>query len=101
MLKVCNTLNLTQKVTFPTRGENTLDILLSSDTSKIVNVHPAPPIGDHDLVIGDFDFNTKKKPKSQHKIYIWNKADTQGLCNFVSEKIEYQSFNDDNDINDN
>ena len=43
LLKICDNLNLEQKVNFPPRLDNTLDILLTSDPSKLVNIQPAPP----------------------------------------------------------
>ena len=101
MIILCNKFNLTQKVNFPTRLENTLDILLTSDPSKVVNVEPAPPLADHDLVIGDFEFCVKKKPKSQHIIYNWNKADTEGICKYVTDKLGENSFKKDDDIDTN
>ena len=55
MLKLCDNSHLIQLVNFPTRIEETLDILLTSEPSSIVSVQPAPPLADHDLVIADFE----------------------------------------------
>ena len=98
MLILCANYKLTQKVNFATRGENTLDLFLLSDPSKLIDINPAPPLADHDLVIADFDFEVKKKPKSQHVIYNWNKTNINGLNNYVESKLNEQAFKDDNDI---
>ena len=51
---------------FPTRGENTSDILLSSDPSRVINVEPTSPLADHELVISDFDLCQEKTPISTY-----------------------------------
>ena len=61
MLRICNDFNLIQKVNFTTREENTLDLLLTSDPSKLINIEPGPPIADHDTVIADINFEIKNK----------------------------------------
>ena len=48
MLQMCNKFNLQQMVNFPTRGDNYLDIMLSSAPSNVINVESAPPLADHD-----------------------------------------------------
>ena len=101
MLNICDQFNLTQEVNFPTRLKNTLDLLLSSDPSKVTKVQPGPPFADHDCVIADFDLCLKKKPKSQHMIYKWNKADSDGLCNYVTEHLSKHSFTNDDNIDKN
>ena len=99
MLEICDNFNLIQKVDFPTRLDNTLDILLTSDPAKIVNIYPADPLADHDGIVAEFDFCVKKKTKSQHKIYIWNKADTKGLCEHVNKKLNEQNFSNNIAVN--
>ena len=101
MLEVCNKFSFEQKVDFPTRLENTLDILLLSDPSKLISIQPAPPIGDHDLVIADFDLCLKKKPRSKHTVFMWHKADNQGLCDYVREQLSLHTFDDKKDIEEN
>ena len=55
LINICHDFNLTQKVNFATRGQNTLDIYLTSDPSKTTQVRPGAPFSDHDLVIADLD----------------------------------------------
>ena len=98
MLELCDDINLTQKVFFPTRLDQTLDILLSSDPNKVINVQQAPPLADHDLVIADLDLCIKKKPNSQRVIYMWNKTDKNELSKYVSEKISTHNFGENSDI---
>ena len=101
MLMLCDKFNLTQKVDFPTRGENTLDLFLSSDPSKVISVKSAPPMADHNIVISDVDLCIKKKPQSQHIIYKWNKADIEGMNKFVEIRLSQKPFQIDSDIEDN
>ena len=96
IINITDEYNLKQMVTFPTRMDNTLDLFMTSDPSKIINVRPAPPISDHDVVIVDMDLCVKKKPRTQHVVYNWKKANFEDLNKNVSEKISSMNFNDDN-----
>ena len=101
MLQVCEDLNLVQKVNFPMRLGNMLDVLLTSESSKVINIQPGPPLADHDTVITDINLNIKKKPKSQHVIYKWKLADTDSLSKYVEEKLTENKFTHENNIEEN
>ena len=69
-------------VQFPTRGENTLDLIFTSHPSYQERCKSLPPISersDHDIVL----FDTAHQPvRSRHKrqtILVWKKADTEGI----------------------
>ena len=87
MIEIAHRNNLEQQVTFATRKENTLDLFFSSEPSKIVRVTSTDPISDHNLIVVDLNICVKKKPKSQHTIYNWKKANTEELNKFVDEKL--------------
>ena len=60
----CNTLlditrshNLQQVVSFPTRQQNMLDLLFTSNPTVIQTVKPLPGISDHDSIV-QVDFNS-------------------------------------------
>ena len=57
MLRIADSFNLIKKVHFTTRLQNTLDLLLTTDPSKLINIQPAPPLADHDAVVADFYLN--------------------------------------------
>ena len=63
-------------------------------------MEPAPPLSDHVVVIADFDLCVRKKPKSQHIIYKWDKCDSEGIQNYVEEQLSKKSFADNKDIED-
>ena len=70
MLSIVENSGLTQLVTFPTRGESILDLVLSSHSDLVSNVHSSEGISDHSAV--SFDLNltiklNKKKPRSVFK----------------------------------
>ena len=101
MLDICNDLNLVQKVNFPTRHENTLDLFLTSDPSKVMDIKPIPPLADHDGIVIDLDLSIKKKTKSQHIIYKWKKADSEGLTKYVAEQLSVVTIANENSIDEN
>ena len=70
MLSVVENSDLTQLVTFPTRGGSILDLVLSSHSDLVSNIHSSEGISDHSTV--SFDVNlaiklNKKKPRSVYK----------------------------------
>ena len=87
LLRICDTFNLEQKVNFSTRGNNTLDLFLTSEPSKVTKIRPSDPLSDHDLIVADLDLCLKKKPNSQHLIYNWKKADTNNISREVMDKM--------------
>ena len=52
--------NLVQMVSQPTRGENTLDLFLTSNYTLVNNVDVKPGISDHDLVFSEVFTNQLK-----------------------------------------
>ncbi|CAG2232580.1 unnamed protein product [Mytilus edulis] len=68
---------LEQIVDFPTRKENTLDLILTSHPSFKLRCKPLPSIGnsDHDIVLLDIACKPLKPKPVKRKIYLWKKAD--------------------------
>ena len=48
---VLNDNNLAQMVTEPTRGENTLDLFITNNESRILKLKTIPGISDHDGIV--------------------------------------------------
>ena len=63
-------------VDFPTRNENTLDLIFTSHPSYKQRCKPIPAIGnsDHDIVLLDIACNPIKPKPTRHKISLWKKA---------------------------
>ena len=80
-LEVIANNNLEQIVDFPTRKDNTLDLVLTTHPSFKARCKPMPSIGssDHDIVLLDTNiFPTRPKP-IRRTIHLWKKADTEGI----------------------
>ena len=81
---------LEQIVDFPTRKENTLDLLLTSHPSFKLRCKPLPSIGnsDHDIVLLDMACKPLKPKPVRRKIFLWKKAEIhnikEDLQNFIT-----------------
>ena len=71
---------LWQLVNFPTRGDNTLDLILTNTPHKVSNVQGFDDIlnTDHKLVSFNINLKIQKKPKAKRSIYNFN-ANWTGL----------------------
>ena len=96
LIKICDDYNLEQKVNFPTRLENTLDIFCTNDPSKVINIRPSPPLEDHNGIVADINLNPKQKSKSQHLIYNWKKANIEDMNEEVISKLDSINFSEEN-----
>jgi hypothetical protein len=72
---------LWQLVDFPTRINNTLDLLLTNIPEKVMNVHGFEDIinTDHTLISFDVDFKICKKPEVKRSVYNFKNANWSGL----------------------
>ncbi len=64
----------------PTRGNNILELFLTTDPSQILNIHSIPGISDHDTI--PMINTTLKLPRTKakpHKIYKYQKADWETI----------------------
>ena len=50
-----------QIVEEPTRGENTLDLVITNKPSRFTKVETIPGISDHEIVFSELDIRVKKK----------------------------------------
>ena len=84
-LDIALDMSLEQIVDFPTRGDNQLDLVFTSHPSHKVRCKPLPPIGlksDHDVVLLDTSLQAVRAKPVKRKIYLWKKADTEGITSF-------------------
>jgi predicted nucleic acid binding AN1-type Zn finger protein len=69
-LDILRNCNVEQIVDFPTRGNKTLDIFLTSNPGLIDRCKPIPGVGDHDAVLID-----------TLTIHLWDKANITEAAN--------------------
>ncbi|KAL8622812.1 hypothetical protein ACOMHN_026933 [Nucella lapillus] len=80
--------DLEQMVDFPTRKDKTtLDIILTSHPSFKVRCKPLPSVGnsDHDIVLYDTALAPHQSRLPRRKIFLWKKADVEGMRQDVKE----------------
>ena len=94
---------LEQMVLFPTRGQNTLDLLFTSHPTIIDKCKALPALGrsDHDTVLIDLALTAHQQRSSPRKILLWNKADKSIIGSHIqdaTEKITRTQYTSVNDI---
>ncbi|KAL8610129.1 hypothetical protein ACOMHN_024595 [Nucella lapillus] len=75
-------------VDFPTRKDKTtLDIILTSHPSFKVRCKPLPSVGNsgHDIVLYDTALAPHRSRPPRQKIFLWKKADVEGMRQDVKE----------------
>ncbi|CAG2244745.1 unnamed protein product [Mytilus edulis] len=88
-LDISQDMALEQMVKFPTRLQNTLDLILTSHPSFMIRCKPLPPIGlksDHDIVLYDTNIQPNRVKPTRRKIFLWKKANMKAI------KISLKNF---------
>ena len=70
---------LEQVVEFPTRNDNTLDIVLTNRPSLVNRCEGAPGLSDHDIVFLDANIQANRVKPVRRKIHLWKRADLEAL----------------------
>ena len=97
-LDVASDLGLEQMIDFPTRGDNTLDLIFTSHLSYQKRCKPLPHISaksDHDIVLFDIAHQPVRARFKRRTIYLWKRVDTEENVKFLttySEKVFGTSF---------
>ncbi len=76
--------SLVQLVEFPTRGENTLDLVATNFPAKIPRVDPIPGISDHSAVFFEVDVCASKSKQKPRNIPLYGKAKWESMASEVS-----------------
>ncbi|CAC5371135.1 unnamed protein product [Mytilus coruscus] len=79
LMEVIISHSLTQIHETPTRGNNLLDIVVTSNPSLIKTSSNAPGISDHDMIVTDCDTKPHYQSKKPRKYYIYSKAKWEDL----------------------
>jgi hypothetical protein len=92
---------LTQVVTEPTRGENTLDLMITNNPSIITKTQVIPGISDHDIPLLEVDLNPVKLKQKPRNIPLYKKANWEALDEHMqntrrtmTEKADTSSVNE-------
>ena len=81
---------LEQLVNFPTREENTLDLILTSLPGQFQEVHSLDKLSDHDNVADTLKVFIPPRKKPRRKVYLYQKGDFDSIrrdsSNFAKNK---------------
>ena len=93
MEDICTIHDLNQHVSIPTRGVNTLDLIVS-DFNTDVKVKCLSPLGasDHVVLLADFPVQAVREPKTGRTVWRYNKADWGRLRHFYRTYDWYQTL---------
>ena len=72
-LNLLDTTSLEQMVDFPTRGDNTLDVILTNRPSLTNRCSQLPGLSDHDMVFMDADASASRRKPTRRRIILWEK----------------------------
>ena len=88
---------LTQHVREPTRGENILDLILSTEVHVIEDTTILPPLSnsDHNVISFSLIVEVRQSDDSTVMIVDYNKADWEGICDVVG-RVEWDEWLTDN-----
>ena len=80
--------NLVQIVTEPTRHDNVLDLILTSNPTLVSKVECLPGLSDHDIVLAEVAIKPAQTKQKRRKIHLYNKVD---WTTFRSKLTDYQT----------
>ncbi|XP_072051476.1 uncharacterized protein [Amphiura filiformis] len=70
---------LEQIVNFPTRGDNTLDLIATNRPSLVKQCVGMPGLSDHDVVFLEMSARAYRKKPPRRKILLWKQADLESI----------------------
>ena len=78
-MDIMNDHGLEQLVNFPTREENTLDLILTSLPGQFQEVYSPDKLSDHDMVAGTLKVFIPPRKKPRRKVYLYQKGDFDSM----------------------
>ena len=99
LIDISTEFNLTQIHDKPTREDNLLDLVFTTNSSLIKSTTNAPGISDHDMVITDSDIKPNYSFSKPRKIYKFAKAnwdEIKKICNQISLSVMQQTKSGEN-----
>ena len=93
LVNIMNDHGLEQLVNFPTREENTLDLILTSLPGQVQEVHSPDKLSDHDFVAGTSKVFIPPRKKPRRKVYLYQKGDFDSMRRDSSNFAKHTYFN--------
>ena len=78
-LQTLGDVGVEQIVNFPTRGDNTLDVIITNRPTLVRQCEPMPGLSDHDVVFMDMTARAYRNKPTRREIFLWNKANLEAL----------------------
>ena len=75
LIDILNEASADQLVQFPTREENTLDLLITTLPGQFINIHSPDKFSDHDMVKGTFRCTVPRKSIPKRTFFQYSKGD--------------------------
>ena len=82
-LQLLDRAGLEQMIDFPTRGNNTLDVLVTNRPSLVNKCSSLPGLSDHDVVFMEVSIKASRKKTARHKIHLWSKTNFEDIRNHL------------------
>jgi hypothetical protein len=98
LMDIINDHGLEQMVMFPTRLDNTLDLLITNSPELIPRIEPVPGLSDHHIVYAEISISIHRKRPVPRVIPLYHKANWTGLREAVKEsavRIQEMSTRED------
>ena len=95
LLDITNDHGLEQPIHFPTRKENTIDLIINYLPGQFQDIHSLDNISDHDIVADTLKtfIPTKKKPTSMRKVYLYQNGDYNSMREDALDLAKEKYFN--------
>ena len=94
---IVNDHGLEQMVHFPTRGKNTLDLILTTLPGQFQDVHSPDKHSDQDIVSGTLKIFILPIKKPRRKVYLYQKGDYESMRKDTLEFAKEKYFNGHSD----
>ena len=93
LIDIMNDHGLEQLVHFPTRENNTLDLILTSLPGQFQEIHSPYKLSDHDVLSGTLKVYIPSKKKPRRKVYLYHKGDFESMRKDASDFAKDRYFN--------
>ena len=80
-----NDLGMEQMVKDPTRGQNTLDLVITNNPQQIPRVEVLPGLSDHDAVFCEINIHPQKRRQNPRRVPIYRNADWGSMKDEMNE----------------